>query len=365
MRTPLALGLFAAASLGGALLVTARASATPALQPAGEARLLGDPGARFSEIFCAVEADHGARFPYDRPCAQALHLSAAGSRANGDPVYLGPARIKLRIVLVPGILGECVEKLATPFEDAIAPLARQGWTVQSLKVSGRSGSAANARQIHDQIKALGLRPGEKLVLVGYSKGMSDILELLGAADGSVIPDGSSVVSVTGVVRGTPIADRSSRAYRAFRWLPVPGCGPGDGRGVESLTRSYRLAWLASHHLPSRLHYYSLPAYTDRSHVSWVLRNGWSTLARIDRRNDGQVIASDAVIPGSEVLGFANSDHWALVLPFAMKAPRIAALFATRNDYPRVVLLESLARYLEEQYLRSRQVSGAAHGAAIR
>jgi hypothetical protein len=365
MRSPLALGLFAVASLGSALIVPARGSTTPAPERAGETQPPSDPRARFGEIFCAVEADHGARFPYDRPCDQALHLSAGGPRSSGRPVYLGPARIKLRIVLVPGILGECVEKLATPFEDAIAPLARLGWTVQSLKVSGRSGSAANAQQIRNQIRALGLRPDEKLVLVGYSKGMSDILELLGSADEGVIPDGSSIVSVTGVVRGTPIADRSSRTYRAFRWLPVPGCAPGDGRGVESLTRSYRLAWLASHHLPSRLHYYSLPAYTDRSHVSRVLRSGWSTLARIDPRNDGQVIASDAVIPGGQLLGFANSDHWALVLPFALKAPRIAGLFATRNDYPRVVLLESLARYLEEQYLRSRQVSGAAHGAAIR
>jgi hypothetical protein len=220
-----------------------------------------------------------------------------------------------------------------------------------LHVSGRSGSAANALQIRDQIAALKLQPDEKLALIGYSKGMSDILELLGSREGHVIPSGSSIISMTGVVRGTPIADQASKAYHAFRWLPVPGCGPGDGKGVESLTRAVRLEWLKTHTLPPRLHYLSLPAYTDRANVSWVLRSGWSTLARIDARNDGQVIASDAIIPGSQVLGYANSDHWALVLPFALEAPLTAKLFATRNAYPRVVLLETLARFLEEQYLK--------------
>ena len=349
-RTP-AGALVAAAFAAFAMLSP---SSTIAAPRAAEASAEKDARARFREIFCAVEADHGGKYPDDRACDEALHSSPGGPRPTGRPVYLGPARVKLRIVVVPGILGECVEKLATPFEDAIAPLGREGWTVQSLEVSGRSGSAANARQIRDEIRALRLRADEKLVLIGYSKGMSDILELLGSADQAVIPDGSSIVSVTGVVRGTPIADRSSRAYRAFRWLPVPGCGPGDGRGVESLTRAHRLAWLATHRLPSRLHYYSLPAYTDRGNVSWVLRSGWSTLARIDPRNDGQVIASDSIIPGSQLLGYANSDHWALVLPFALKAPALARLFATRNAYPRVVLLESIARFLEERYLTRAQ-----------
>jgi len=306
--------------------------------------------ARFREIFCAVEADHGAHFPCDEPCSQALHKLAGEPPPTGRPVYLGKARVRLRIVIVPGILGECVEKMATPYEDAVEPLVELGWRIQTLRVGGRSGSAANARQIRDELRALHLAPDEKLVLIGYSKGMSDILELLGSADAGVIPPDSSIVSVTGVVRGTPIADRASRAYRHFRWLPLPGCGPGDGLGVESLTRAYRLHWLAAHKLRMDLHYFSLPAFTNRPNVSWILRQSWDSLAREDPHNDGNVIATDAIIPGSQVLGYANSDHWALVLPFALEAPRRARLFATRNAYPRVVLLESIARYIEEQYL---------------
>jgi len=321
-----------------------------------------DPGSdsrtRFREIFCAVQAAHGSLYPYDRPCDRALHRLGGESAPTGKAVYLGPARVRLRIVVVPGILGECVARMATPFEDGIEPLRQRGWTVQSLRVSGRGDSAHNAKQIRDQLRALHLMPNEKLVLIGYSKGMSDILELLGSSDESVIPAGSSIVSLTGVVRGTPIADRASPAYRMFRRLPVPGCPAGPGNAVESLTREHRLRWLATHRLPVRLRYYSLPAFADLANISAVLRSSWRTLATIDPKNDGNVIASDSVIPGGSTLGYANSDHWALVLPFALKAPMRAKLFATKNEYPRVVLLESIARFFDELYLAENTIASA-------
>lgn len=311
---------------------------------------VSDHRSRFREIFRAVQADHGSEHPYNRPCSQALHLLADEPAPEGKPVYLGSARQRLRIIVVPGIFGECVAKMAVPLEDAVVPLSQRGWSLQMLRVSGRSGSAANARQIVDELRMLRLAPDEKLVLIGYSKGMSDILELIGGPDGSIVPSGSSIVSLAGVVRGTPIADRLARTYRAFSWLPFPGCPPGDRQGVESLTRAHRLAWLMAHKLPRRLHYHSLCAFAVLNDVSLALRPGWRTLAQLDPRNDGNVIASDCIIPGSGLLGYANSDHWALALPFALNAPVRAKLFASKNEYPRVLLIETIARYLEEQYL---------------
>ena len=309
-----------------------------------------DSRSRFREIFCAVQCDHGSAYPYDRPCSRALHRLSGEPAPTSKPVHLGPARQKLRIVVVAGIFGECVDRIASPFEDAVAPLKLSGWSLETLRVSGRSGSAANAREIADQLQSLRLAPDEKLVLIGYSKGMSDILELIGSPGGASIPAGSSIVSVAGVVRGTPIADRLRGLYRALSWIPFPGCAPGDGKGVDSLTRAHRLKWLLTHPLPSRLRYYSISAFTGLDNVSVALRSGWKLLNQMDAKNDGNVIASDSLIPGSELLGYANSDHWALVLPFALRAPIRAKLFATKNEYPRVVLIESIARFLEERYL---------------
>ena len=334
----------------------------PVLLAPASAAGIADGRARFREIFCAVQKDHGAAFPYDRPCDEALHRLGYEPPGGGDPVFLGPARVPLRIVVVPGIFGECVQGMARPFEDTIAPLKALGWTVQPLDISGRSSSAANAEAIRSKLRDLRLRPGEKLVLVGYSKGMSDLIELLGNHPEQVIPPGSSIVSVTGVVAGTPIADGSERIYRAFWWVPIPACRPGDGGGVASLTRRHRLNYLATHPLPSNLHYYSLPAFTTRENISSFLRNGHSALSKLDPRNDGNVIFHDSILPRSTLLGYANSDHWALTLPFSQQAPFRSKFFATRNNFPRVILLESIARFLEEQYLAGGAAAPAAQSA---
>lgn len=312
---------------------------------------LADSRGRFREIFCSVAADHGSAHLYNRPCSLALHRLPHEPGPTGKPVHLGPARQQLRIVIVPGIFGDCVERLAFPFEDAVGPLKQHGWSVETMRVSGRSGSAANAKQIEEQLGRLRLAPDEKLVMVGYSKGMSDILELIGSSDRASIPAGSSIVSLAGVVGGTPLADSAAaRAYGLMSWLPFPGCGPGDRMAVASLTRAHRSNWLSTHKLPTRLNYYSICAFAALDDVSLALRTGWKALAISDRRNDGNVIASDSIIPGSQLLGYANADHWALALPLALKAPLRAKLFANKNQYPRVVLLESLARFLEETYL---------------
>lgn len=313
-----------------------------------------DGRARFREVLCAVDGERGY-YP-DRRCASMLHKLNGEGQPGGKLVNLGPLQVKIRIRIVPGIFGECAESMATPFLDAVRPKDGQGYSLQpynvdvaSFRVSGRSSSANNAEEIRQQIREMRLQPDERLVLIGHSKGMSDILELIGG-DRSVVPAGSSIVSLTGVVGGTPIADRGKGAYRLIRNLPLPGCSQGDGGGVESLTRAHRQDYLASHPLPADLHYYSLAAFTHRSAISTALKATHSALSKIDARNDGNVIFHDSIIPGSKVLGYLDADHWAVAMPFEVYAPKRARLFASKNHFPRVVLLEALARTIEEDLL---------------
>jgi hypothetical protein len=290
-----------------------------------------DGRGRFREIYCAVYEARGA--PAERPCMETLHRLNGEPPPTGRPVYLGHSRMKLRIRIVPGIFGECAEDKATPFLDAIAPLAEQGYEVAAFRVDGRSSSAHNAGQIRQQIEAMHLQPDERLVLIGHSKGMSDILELIGS----------------GVVAGTPIADRGEDAYHAVRWIPFPRCPAGDGEGVSSLTRRHRLAYLAEHPLPADLHYYSVGAFTRPENISNFLRPTYEALARFDARNDGNVIFHDSIIPRGTLLGYLNADHWAVAMPFHVYAPRWAAVIASHNRFPRAVLLEAIARTVEERY----------------
>jgi hypothetical protein len=71
------------------------------------------------------------------------------------------------------------------------------------------------------------------------------------------------------------------------------------------------------------------------------------LARIDPRNDSQVIYSDQIIPGSTLVGFLNADHWAVAVPIDRAHNVIGSTVVNHNDYPREALLEALLRYVEE------------------
>lgn len=330
----------------------------PLILTAASLAKVSDARGRFREVLCAIDAERG--YYKDWTCTRMLHTLNLEPAGTGVPVELGQVRAKLRIRIVPGIFGECVKRLATPFYDAISPredngykLAQFGIDVAALEVSGRSSSASNAEQIRVQLKAMKLQPDEHLVLIGHSKGMSDLIELIGG-DRTAVPLGSSIVSLTGVVAGTPLADHGESAYGLVNRIPLPGCNAGDGGGVESLTRRHRLNYLAQHTLPKDLRYYSIPAFTERARISSGMKVSHAMLAKIDARNDGNVIFHDSVIPGSTLLGYLNADHWAVAMPFATYEPIISRAFATHNRFPRVVLLEAIARVIDEDLQKKRE-----------
>ena len=60
-----------------------------------------------------------------------------------------------------------------------------------------------------------------------------------------------------------------------------------------------------------------------------------------------MVASDAVVPGSTLLGYANADHLAVAIPFGAETPLLTATLMTHNDYPRAVLAEAAVRFVEE------------------
>lgn len=311
-----------------------------ALVPAIAAAVIDDRG-RFRALFCGVTAAHGADLSHNRPCDLALHRLLGEMPGLAVPLPGADAFRDVRLVIVPGIFGECVARYALPFSDAQAHL-RRSHGLQSMEwipVSGRSSSAANAAFIARWLQEHPTPSGRRLVLLGYSKGATDLIEAVSRYP-EAIPAGTPIVGVAAVVAGTPIADRGETLYGAFARLRLPGCKPGDGAGVTSLTRRERLAWLAAHPMPTKFRYYSLPAFARTENVSRALRPSNSLLASHDDRNDGQVLIQDAVIPGSRLLGYANADHWAVTLPLSENMPG-ARVLLDRNAYPRTVLLESI------------------------
>lgn len=321
---------------------------TPVPDPRAIQANVRDERGRFREIFCAVLEAHGRDLPDYRPCDQALRRIDDEPAPTGKPVDLGPSKRRLVAALVPGIGYECFEKWLEPPGTAATYVRRFGYDLQIVKVDALSGTSTNARRIRDAIMAAPAEAGApRLVLIGYSKGAPDILDAV-ATYPEIRSRVAAVVNVAGAVGGSALADDATQ-YQAdmLRFFPGATCEKGDGGAVESLRPAIRQAWLAEHPLSADVRYYSLATFPQPERISSILEGSYDKLAKIDPRNDSQMIFYDEILPNSTLVGYLDADHWAIAVPISRSHPMIGSMFVTQNAYPREALLEALLRFLEE------------------
>ena len=316
------------------------------LLPAGQPGVV-DGRARFREIFCALSAHHGAALPDHRPCEAALHRLPGEAPTSGRPVNLGAARLGLRLMLVPGLAAQCFGDLGRPLPLAARHVEGLGYEVSWIDVDGLSSSTRNAAEIRAAVLTMPDLAGRPIVLLGYSKGASDLLEA--AADPAVAARVAALVTLSGTVNGSPLADDASEIpIDVLASLPGIACATGDRGALVSLRRATRMGWLATH-APLGLRVYSITSHADREQISAVLRSSYDELSLIEPRNDGQLLFYDQIVPGSTLLAHLNADHWAPALPLARDGA-LAGLIADRNGFPREILLEALLKQIEEDLL---------------
>ena len=290
---------------------------------------------------------HGVAGPlqHDTPWLQAIDARFAARRAATS------------VLLVPGLFGDCVDDQSVPFGDGVrCPRQRQHdeaygayadlglHGIRMLPLPGRAASGPNGQRLAAAIRAEAARPGvTRLVIVGYSKGAVDaqaaLVELHSAGS---LPPRLALVSVAGPVLGTPLADHFQDLYDAVSPRVDPfGCSASDGHELASITRRERLRWLHTHAPVPGPSYHSVVAWAAADEMAPPLRASHALLRRIDPRNDGQVLAADAVLPGSTLLAAARSDHWDLALPRNRHPDAWVRALTSGRDYPREALLRAI------------------------
>jgi dienelactone hydrolase len=303
-----------------------------------------DGRSEFRRLFCESLEEHPEDAGVPVSCDFWLHRleDEPPAAVPGQAVVSSP----LQVLLVTGAFSECFGEDARPFGSAIGPLRDQGYRIDTVVVGGRSGTAHNAREIAVYLAEWPVRTDMPLVLIGYSKGASDILQFL--VD---YPEQASkvdaVVSVAGSIGGSPIAETFDGLYDfLFSHLPSGHCPAGDGDVVHSLRRDIRDQWLQDNELPSHVRYYSLAAFTTRERVARALVRSWKTLLEYDRHNDGQLLVEDALIPGSTLLGYLDADHWAVALDIEDDSPLLAHREIDAH-FPHLALLQAVLLQVSE------------------
>ena len=132
------------------------------------------------------------------------------------------------MVLVPGLLAECVAEKSKVFDDARAQLEVFGYKTDYIQTRGRQRSSVNADLIHDAVERMPV--GEKLIFVTHSKGTVDTLEAL-VKYPSLVERTVALVSVSGAVNGSPLAETFPEfLYKLAHELPLSTCPTGGRHG---------------------------------------------------------------------------------------------------------------------------------------
>lgn len=327
-----------------------------------ESAAVRDERAAFAQLF---ERELRAADPAGEVDAW-LHLNSVARRDMADlqasiDHRFAERRARTVVLVIPGLMGDCVDDQSVPFGDGevrarelestasyrqYADLGLQA--IRMVRLPGRASSAANGDMLAAALREVAGRDEVgHIVLIGYSKGATDALHALASlqAAGGVSPKLGALVSVAGIVMGTPLADHYESLYDGLSPLVSPfECTASAGGELASLTRRERASWMAVHRPPASIAYHSVVAFAAPDETAPFLRHGQALLAGIDPRNDGQVVASDAILPGGALIAAARADHWSLALPLERNPHALIRAVAPSRPFPRAALFRAIVRW---------------------
>jgi hypothetical protein len=299
-----------------------------------------------------IEAERNRAKDFGRLfCSTLPHLKDRDGRSWGEcgkyaefaetPQPQSDIPSRYRFLLVPGFGGECLKDVRA-FSTSIAHLKEAHHVdIEYFAVAPFASSEENGKSIARRIDgAWSADASRRFVLIGYSKGIVDILDTLRILDDAKSKV-AAVVSVAGIVGGTWVPEDVEALMQSTRPWIAGGCPGNVQDGVQSLMREVRQAFLRQ--TPVSVPSYSIVGATSLDETSSVLKPSWKRLSIHAKEEDGQMIAWEAILPGAKYLGSVRADHWAIALPFEESAQPPKGV--DRNHFPRDALLEAIVRYV--------------------
>ena len=307
-----------------------------------------DKRARFREIFCTILEARKETTPDYRECREALTTVGQEQAPTGEAINLNISTSGLEAVFVPGLGRDCVEQWLATENTIPTHLASQGYPMHSLNINGLGSSEGNAHKIRDELMAIpDSSVSPKLVFIAYSKGAIDLITAI-INYPEIESRVAAVVSLAGAIGGSPLANYVTRGQlNLIQHFPGATCEAVDPGALQDLKPETRQKWLAETVLPGGIPYYSIITFPHPKNISTGLEISYRKLAKVDARNDGQLIFYDQFIPGSTLVAYLNADHWAAATPISRTHPVVGALFTNENAFPREALFEAIMRFVEE------------------
>jgi hypothetical protein len=307
-----------------------------------------DGSSLFYEKFCYI-----LKINTDENCEEYIYIknSSLSNVKYNQRLFSGN---KIHFVVVPGVFGECIIEDVAPFQFAIPYIENKYSSVSFStvpKLSGRASSEYNAGIINDHLSKLNPSKDSKVIILAYSKGVTDTLFYLKNFYSKKPQKLDAIVSISGVVNGTFIADYvGTFGDKVGGALPLKNCPTKDNSGIANLTMANQFNWLAQNKeiFTQGIPMFSLVTASSANKTSAVFKPFHSYLNSVFGSNDGQVNTVNQILPKSTFLGVMNADHWAIILPFSdtklddiSTINKIVKSLATKNRFPRKELLESI------------------------
>jgi hypothetical protein len=341
LRRPLlGVALAAAATLAAACHVGVAKRVSYSVRPMAVVPLGGtvtDSRVAFAQMFCAVlpHTDSGSW----GACAPYLDAQVTAPAPMDSPIST-----PLKVMLVGGAFSECFEQERLyVYGKSLAHMETHGVVFgPRVKIGGTATPEANARAIEEYL----VRNEGDYIAIGHSKGAAD---LMAAVATSAIAQAriKALVSVSGAIGGSRLADLGPAigvaGFRSALRKAGIDCEIEDQGGIASLRRDVRYAALRAWKPPAALRTYSLAAVSTLERTSRPLHTMWRTNAIYSIDQDSHIIAEEAIIPGSEFIGVAHGDHWAVALPMSEHTKTKDKV--DWNRFPRTALLEAIVRYV--------------------